>query len=38
LFGPQRAHCSVAVRAYFRLMPKKYQSGETDRDGGVSKA
>lgn len=25
------------VGAYFGLTPKKYQSGETDWDGGVSK-
>lgn len=28
---------SNTVGAYFGLTPKKYQSGETDRDGGVSK-
>jgi hypothetical protein len=25
------------AHAYFGLTPKKYQSGEADRDGGVSK-
>lgn len=28
---------SSTVGAYFGLTPKKYRSGETDRDGGVSK-
>lgn len=34
---PTRFGKSSAVGAYFGLTPKKYQSGETDRDGGVSK-
>lgn len=34
---PSRFGKSAATGAYFGLTPKKYQSGETDRDGGVSK-
>ena len=34
---PSRFAKSGAIGAYFGLTPKKYQSGETDRDGGVSK-
>jgi transposase len=34
---PSRFGKSDTVGAYFGLTPKKYQSGETDRDGGVSK-
>lgn len=34
---PARFGKSSTVGAYFGLTPKKYQSGETDRDGGVSK-
>lgn len=34
---PTRFSKSSTVGAYFGLTPKKYQSGETDRDGGVSK-
>ena len=34
---PSRFAKSSAIGAYFGLTPKKYQSGETDRDGGVSK-
>jgi len=34
---PTRFEKSRTVGAYFGLTPKKYQSGETDRDGGVSK-
>lgn len=34
---PARFEKSSTVGAYFGLTPKKYQSGETDRDGGVSK-
>ncbi len=34
---PSRFPKSGAIGAYFGLTPKKYQSGETDRDGGVSK-
>ncbi len=34
---PARFQKSSTVGAYFGLTPKKYQSGETDRDGGVSK-
>jgi len=34
---PTRFGRSSTVGAYFGLTPKKYQSGETDRDGGVSK-
>ena len=34
---PNRFGRSSTVGAYFGLTPKKYQSGETDRDGGVSK-
>ena len=34
---PTRFGKSSTVGAYFGLTPKKYQSGETDRDGGVSK-
>lgn len=33
---PTRFSKSSTVGAYFGLTPKKYQSGETDRDGGVS--
>ena len=33
----QRLMSAPGVGAYFGLTPKKYQSGETDRDGGVSK-
>lgn len=32
---PTRFGKSSTVGAYFGLTPKKYQSGETDRDGGV---
>ena len=35
---PTRFGKSTTVGAYFGLTPKKYQSGETDRDGGVSKS
>lgn len=35
--NPTRFAKSSTVGAYFGLTPKKYQSGETDRDGGVSK-
>jgi transposase len=35
---PSRFGKSAATGAYFGLTPKKYQSGETDRDGGVSKS
>jgi transposase len=34
---PQRFTSSQAVGAHFGLTPKKYQSGETDVTGGVSK-
>lgn len=34
---PARFGKSSTVGAYFGLTPRKYQSGETDRDGGVSK-
>lgn len=34
---PARFEKSSTVGAYFGLTPKKYQSGETDRDSGVSK-
>jgi transposase len=34
---PTRFGKSSTVGAYFGLTPKKYQSGETDRDGGVTK-
>ena len=34
---PSRFEKSSAIGAYFGLTPKKYQSDETDRDGGVSK-
>lgn len=34
---PLRFGNSGTVGAYFGLTPKKYQSGETDRDGSVSK-
>jgi transposase len=34
---PTRFSKSRTVGAYFGLTPKKYQSGETDRDGGVSR-
>ncbi len=34
---PTRFGKSSAVGPYFGLTPKKYQSGETDQDGGVSK-
>ena len=34
---PARFGKSSTVGAYFGLTPKKYQSGETNRDGGVSK-
>ncbi|MCF3947528.1 IS110 family RNA-guided transposase, partial [Acidiphilium iwatense] len=34
---PERFCKSRMVGAYFGLTPKKYQSGETDIDGGVSK-
>jgi transposase len=34
---PARFQKSSTVGAYFGLTPKKYQSGETDRDGGVRK-
>lgn len=34
---PSRFGKSSTIGAYFGLTPKKYQSGETDRDGGVSK-
>jgi transposase len=35
---PARFHHSRAVGAHFGLTPKKYQSGETDVTGGISKA
>ena len=34
---PARFSKSSTVGAYFGLTPKKYQSGEADRDSGVSK-
>lgn len=34
---PARFEKSSTVGAYFGLTPKKYQSGETDHDGGISK-
>ena len=34
---PSRFARSKAVGAHFGLTPKKYQSGETDLDGGISK-
>ena len=34
---PARFHHSRAVGAHFGLTPKKYQSGETDVTGGISK-
>lgn len=34
---PSRFGKSDTIGAYFGLTPKKYQSGETDRDGGISK-
>jgi transposase len=34
---PSRFARSGTIGAYFGLTPRKYQSGETDRDGGVSK-
>ena len=34
---PTRFGKSSTVGAYFGLTPKKCQSGETDRDGGVTK-
>lgn len=34
---PMRFGKSRTVGAHFGLTPKKYRSGETDRDGGVSK-
>ena len=34
---PARFTSSKAVGAHFGLTPKKYQSGETDVTGGVSK-
>ena len=34
---PRRFSSSKAVGAHFGLTPKKYQSGETDVTGGVSK-
>jgi transposase len=34
---PRRFAKSRTVGAYFGLTPKKYQSGETDIDGGISK-
>lgn len=37
LDDPSRFGKSSTVGAYFGLTPRKYQSGETDRDGGVSK-
>jgi transposase len=35
---PARFRHSRAIGAYFGLTPKKYQSGETDVTGGISKA
>ncbi len=35
---PARFGCSRAVGAHFGLTPKKYQSGETEVTGGISKA
>lgn len=34
---PSRFTKSQTVGAYFGLMPKKYQSGDTDLDGGISR-
>jgi transposase len=34
---PARFKSSKIVGAYFGMTPKKYQSGETDRSGGISK-
>lgn len=34
---PERFRKSRTVGAYFGLTPGKYQSGETDRDGGITK-
>jgi transposase len=34
---PSRFNSSKAVGAYFGLTPKRYQSGETDVTGGISK-
>lgn len=34
---PTRFAKSQTVGAYFGLTPKKYQSGETDLDGGISR-
>ncbi len=34
---PTRFAKSQSVGAYFGLTPKKYQSGETDLDGGISR-
>src|SRR6516165_4984697 len=34
---PQRFHHSRAVGAHVGLTPKRYQSGETDYEGGISK-
>ena len=34
---PARFKSSKIVGAYFGITPKKYQSGETDRSGGISK-
>lgn len=36
VYDPSRFGKSGTISAYFWLTPKKYQSGETDRDGGVS--
>ena len=35
---PARFHRSRSLGAYFGLTPKRYQSGETDVTGGISKA
>ncbi len=35
---PARFHRSRTVGAHFGLTPKRYQSGETDVTGGISKA
>jgi transposase len=35
---PSRIHKSKAVGALFGLTPKKYQSGETDVTGGITRA
>ena len=35
---PTRFRSSKSVGAYFGLTPRRYQSGETDRHGGISKA